>query len=379
MMQRGLLLSLVVVCVLLCGYIEAGNGNVIEARLHGASTVARDLAQTIHSILADDVRQRLLWTAVDTNDIALAKRLFAAGTSPNLSNTNGFTALHHAILRRYDQPCKRPAADAMLRYLIQECDVTACAKDGITPLHCATVAKRPDVARWLVEAGAPLNAQTTAGHTPLHYAAHHGVDNIAAALMCMGAQGAIRDEDGLEPWKCAGCAGSGWSVTLMRVLGMYTDQQVERQGLPLRAGVARLVAEGRTLAGMRLVDVERLLSNGVSEDDIEWFCTEQLAALPVEKADDTNNSMSRLPKSIVSVYQGVASRLMLGRATATQLPASAATVNGKHAQAASTSDDKSADGEEEWVDVVDPKMRVHSTGTVRRRWWWSRLSPRSGR
>ena len=93
---------------------------------------------------------------------------------------------------------------ARLRELLTE-DVSlldARDKDGSTPLHCAVWKGHEDVVRFLIEAGADVNAQNENDHwgtTPLHAAAHANQKGIAEMLIERGADINAVDREGRTP------------------------------------------------------------------------------------------------------------------------------------------------------------------------------------
>ncbi len=70
--------------------------------------------------------------------------------------------------------------------------------DGMTALHWAAVAHRPDVIKPLIEGGAEVNAVDRFGYTPLQYAAtiDFGDSSTAIELLQAGADPNIKDKDG---------------------------------------------------------------------------------------------------------------------------------------------------------------------------------------
>lgn len=73
------------------------------------------------------------------------------------------------------------------------------AADGTTLVHDAAKNGRIEVLAYLVELGAPLDAQDRRGRTPLHDAASHGRDTAVSWLLEHGAKADIRDARGETP------------------------------------------------------------------------------------------------------------------------------------------------------------------------------------
>ena len=74
--------------------------------------------------------------------------------------------------------------------------------DGSTPLHCATWKGHVDVAEFLVQAGADVNAVNQNEHwgtTPLHAAAHANQVKIAQLLLDNGANTKAKDIEDRTP------------------------------------------------------------------------------------------------------------------------------------------------------------------------------------
>jgi ankyrin len=97
------------------------------------------------------------------------------------------------------------------RYLIEQgAPVNARAKNNITPLHCAAtgsdpllqalfIEPGPQVVELLVKNGAEINAKDAAGWTPLHFAVKFGRNLIVASLLQNGADAGAMTNDGLTP------------------------------------------------------------------------------------------------------------------------------------------------------------------------------------
>jgi len=142
--------------------VDAGLGIVgVELLPPGASPASPAPTSESPSPIAD------LWTAASQGNLEAIKRHLAAGADINARfvapgiPASGATPLHLAVLA--DQ---REVA----RYLA-ECgaDLNARARDehGGTPLHWAAALGRLEMARILIEAGADVNARDIHGFTPL--------------------------------------------------------------------------------------------------------------------------------------------------------------------------------------------------------------------
>lgn len=92
-----------------------------------------------------------------------------------------FTPLHYAAF--FDGP-------EVARFLLERgADVNAYADNdlGVRPLNSAAAAGRRDVARILLEHGADPNAPTKSGFTPLDAARENGDDELGELLQAHGA------------------------------------------------------------------------------------------------------------------------------------------------------------------------------------------------
>jgi Ankyrin repeats (3 copies) len=76
-------------------------------------------------------------------------------------------------------------------------DGTPGCESGYTPLHYASRAGHLAIVKVLIEAGAAVNASTTAGGgTPLHRAAYAGHADVVEVLLQSGAAVDLEDADG---------------------------------------------------------------------------------------------------------------------------------------------------------------------------------------
>ena len=182
--------------------VAAQDAGAVEALLvEGADVNAR----------RSDGATALIWAA-HWDDLALAEGLMEAGADPNAADDHGVTPLERAA---------ENASPAMVERLLEGgADAGAARTSGLTPLmtaartgnaaiaetlldHGADVnavtaetrstalmwglaAPHPDVVRLLLERGADPTLETTAGFTPLMFAARNGDVAMARALIAAG-------------------------------------------------------------------------------------------------------------------------------------------------------------------------------------------------
>jgi len=124
--------------------------------------------------------------AVKKSDFATVQRLLQQGTSVNVSEASGSTALHWAA----------EANDAeMTRLLLKAgADAKRANRYGMTPLHLAAVNGNVGLIRELLDAGADANAVLPEGETVLMTAARTGSAESLKLLLDRGAKVDARDK-----------------------------------------------------------------------------------------------------------------------------------------------------------------------------------------
>jgi ankyrin repeat protein/L-ascorbate metabolism protein UlaG (beta-lactamase superfamily) len=118
--------------------------------------------------------------------VEIARLLVEAGADPTKRNDEGFTPLTLA--------CERGYTDIVKYFASKGADVSnAGGPFKATGLHAAAAKGYGDLAAFLIESGAPVNAKDSEGHTPLYYATRHGNTEVARALKAKGAKGGCKE------------------------------------------------------------------------------------------------------------------------------------------------------------------------------------------
>jgi ankyrin repeat protein len=169
-----------------------------------ASAVRQLLEKGFDPNSADERGQPPLVLAVrEGSDKVFAVLLAHPRTQVDASNSHGETALMMAALRgRLDQVQALVARGAAVS--------GQGAPGGLawTPLHYAVSADvDDDVAAWLLQRGAVVDARAPNGNTPLMMAARYGRESAARLLVTAGAQRQLRNDRGLQPSDFARTAG----------------------------------------------------------------------------------------------------------------------------------------------------------------------------
>ena len=109
--------------------------------------------------------------------------------------------------------------------------VNAKTTNGSTPLHYAARAGRREALTMLLDAGADLKALDSQKHTPLHCAAHHGQTGVVALLIERGADFRASDDDGCTPLHLAVLSGEPKLVELLLDKGVPVTERAGKDGL----------------------------------------------------------------------------------------------------------------------------------------------------
>ncbi|XP_072034633.1 uncharacterized protein [Amphiura filiformis] len=122
--------------------------------------------------------------------------------------------------------------------------------EGNTALHLAVGNRHIDVARALIERGAPVNCKkSTNGFTPLHQAAIIGEEQLAQMLIDKGAETEIHDNEQMTPLHRSAMYNRVDTILLLIRQGLYLDSKDEDNFTPLLCAAWK----GQTEAGKALL------------------------------------------------------------------------------------------------------------------------------
>jgi hypothetical protein len=171
-----------------------GSGELPDAARFGTRMEMGDVAAARDWLAAglspDFVADRIgtgLMIAASIGNIPLMEVFIARGADPNKTNTADETALMHAAWRGKLEAVKWLLAHGA-RLNREPLKWTA--------LHYAVFAGHQDVAAYLLERGADINARSTNGSTVLMMAAFEGHEKLAQQLLAKGADTSLKNENG---------------------------------------------------------------------------------------------------------------------------------------------------------------------------------------
>uniref|UniRef100_A0A8D0H2Z9 CASK interacting protein 1 n=1 Tax=Sphenodon punctatus TaxID=8508 RepID=A0A8D0H2Z9_SPHPU len=145
-----------------------------------------------------------LMQAVKAEDIGAVQKLLqrpkpgkakllgsAKKVNVNFQDTDGFSALHHAVL----------IGNTELISLLLEAQATVDIKDnkGMRPLHYAAWQGKKEPMKLVLKAGSSVNIQSDEGQIPLHLAAQHGHYDVSEMLLQHQSNPCIVDNCGKTP------------------------------------------------------------------------------------------------------------------------------------------------------------------------------------
>lgn len=163
---------------------------VLTAVYHGRDDIAR--------LLVDRGAPLSFGEACALGDEARVKEMLARDPDVLHSRTaDGYPAAGMAIFFRHGE---------LARWLIEQgADVNAAAENAmkVAPVHAAAAACDRETMRMLLERGADANAKQQMDYTPLHTAAARGDMEMAKLLLAHGAERNAKGTDGKTPAQAA--------------------------------------------------------------------------------------------------------------------------------------------------------------------------------
>jgi ankyrin repeat protein len=123
---------------------------------------------------------------------------------------DGYTALHFAAF------FAKPEAARILLDAGAPVDVAADNEMRVQPLHSAAAGHQPEICRMLLAAGADVDARQAGGFTPLHAAAQKGDPEMVELFLSAGADPTATTDDGKTPAALADEAGHPDLATRLR-------------------------------------------------------------------------------------------------------------------------------------------------------------------
>jgi ankyrin repeat protein len=103
---------------------------------------------------------------------------------------DGYTALHFAAF------FAKPEAARILLEAGAPVDVVASNEMRVQPLHSAAAGRQTEICRLLLAAGADVDARQAGGFTPLHEAAQNGDPEMVELFLSAGADPSAMTDDG---------------------------------------------------------------------------------------------------------------------------------------------------------------------------------------
>jgi ankyrin repeat protein len=166
--------------------LPSGETAVIAALYRGHLSIVDQLLRAGASL---DVFTAAALGRIDALDEALA-------SGPEVATRfsyDGWTPLHLAAFFGRTEAARRLLdAGAPL-------DAESRNSNRNTPLHAAAAGRHSDLALMLIERGAPVGGKDGGGHTPLHIAAENGMLDVVKALLARGADAHAVDAEDQTP------------------------------------------------------------------------------------------------------------------------------------------------------------------------------------
>ncbi|KAF4486756.1 Ankyrin repeat, PH and SEC7 domain containing protein secG [Colletotrichum fructicola Nara gc5] len=201
-----------------------------------------------------------------------------------------WTPLHHAcsFIDGMEGSIEGGERESIIYQLIHEgADINAQGRDGMTPLHCASIEGNSRAVAILIEAGANVDIQDASGTTPLLWAAYKGWEDIAKNLWEV-ANKRRRDIEGRTVLHLAALSGQTPIVRWLVVdQGVEKEAQDSRMRRPLHWAVQNGHEEVAALLIEQKADKEAQDSYGFGSSRPLHYAAvrgyEQLIALLVDE------------------------------------------------------------------------------------------------
>ncbi|MBB6051998.1 ankyrin repeat domain-containing protein [Armatimonas rosea] len=118
---------------------------------------------------------KTLLDAAASGNLTAVQKFLAQGAKPDQRDTNGWTALHHAVGYGQEPEIHSPTGRAPVKGIVEALlkagtPLNSQTKAGMTPLMQAVIAEHEEAAQWLLAAGADLRPADTVGGTALTHA-----------------------------------------------------------------------------------------------------------------------------------------------------------------------------------------------------------------
>jgi len=120
----------------------------------------------------------------------LRERIADDAAAVSSRSADGYTALHFAAL------FAKPEAARILLEAGAPVDAVSANETRVQALHSAAAGRQIDICRLLLAAGAEVDARQAGGFTPLHEAARHGDPEMVELFLSAGADPAAMTDDG---------------------------------------------------------------------------------------------------------------------------------------------------------------------------------------
>ncbi|GBM77471.1 Ankyrin-3 [Araneus ventricosus] len=182
-----------------------GHTDIVKCLLkHGAEIACKDI-----------FGNTALHYAVIQSHIDIVNILLGKETSTDVNKTFfGVSALHLA---------SEVGHESLVTTLLEKIDVNFKSSSHFVPLHYAARGGHADVAQFLINKGAEINARNLHGNTPLHIAAEKGHDAVVAILLQYGADINAANLNGLTALSFAARGGFTTASKLLLKKGMVVD------------------------------------------------------------------------------------------------------------------------------------------------------------